>query len=182
MTERSREDVAVNIFGWSITRSAATSSAQARAARNAAAMTSSVGTAALPGAPTAARIHRDEIPLAVRILRKAHEYQWVLRLHQHPVSDYRPDEFAAVLQQRLGAAAAVEANPQFAPFLPEEIERLEQAVRDLFRIDLIGDATQLGTVGRVLLEDLHLRLGHSEAIQHLGSVAVFADRAIEATS
>lgn len=171
-----RSGAMTRIFGWSITRTNRPGPAARRAARNDAAMTSSIGAPVLPGEPVAARIHREEIPLAEAIIREAHHNQWRLtgteRGEYGTRVDYRPDEFAAILRQRLGAAAAVEADPAFAPTLAEEITLVEQALTVLHAW-LYNDRQQLGPRGRMLVTDLHTRMGHAEAIQHLGNTIAF---------
>ncbi|CAL9677599.1 hypothetical protein SUDANB95_07925 (plasmid) [Actinosynnema sp. ALI-1.44] len=163
----------MKILGWTVTVARRTPAAQQRGDRNAAAMTGGVGLAALPGGTLAARIHRQEIDLAVRLIRFAAERRWVRELYRQALFPYRPDEFAATLRRRLGAAAAVEPDPQFAPILAEEIAVLEQAVADLAKDVLLGSHHHIVSDGRALLEDLHLRSGYAEAVQYLGSVAVF---------
>lgn len=164
----------MNIFGWTITKTDRSEAQRARDARNAAAMTSSVGIRALPGEATAARIHRDEVEVAKRILRRVMDRQFMFEESQR--RDYRPDVFAATMHKQFGAAAAVEVDPQFAPIVVEQIELLERAVADLAALAAMGlhSETPLSYEGRGLLEDLYARLGHAEAIEHLGTVAVFA--------
>jgi hypothetical protein len=169
----------MNIFGWTITRRVAPE--RRRAERNAAAMISAVGLAALPAElASAARIHRDEISLAEHIVRTADATQWRRKAHGQPVYAFHPDEFASALRKRLGAAAAVEVDPQFAPILAEEIAILEHAVADIDADIFVS--RRLAADGRALLEDLHVRFGHAEAVQYLGTVVVFARNTLPAAS
>ncbi|MFD8497983.1 hypothetical protein [Amycolatopsis sp. NPDC059657] len=176
MRQRTREDDVVRIFGWTISANRLTSTEAVRRARNEAAMTASVGTAALPGAGVAAsRIHQDEVSLAVTIVRQAQKGQWRRTLRGRTEHQYDTEAFSATLRQRLGAATAV-GEPQFAPIFLAEIEMLTQATTDLIEMSTL-EVESLAGAGRALVEDLHLRLGHAEAIEHLGQVAVFASTA-----
>ncbi|XVV00796.1 hypothetical protein ACQPW3_25640 [Actinosynnema sp. CA-248983] len=150
----------MNIFGLTITR---VRRGPSRAERNA----SAASAAAVPGdgGPVAVRIHRDELVLVERLIREAprsrHGGRWT-----GPV-----EEFVASLQVRLGAASAVEADPQFVPFLRDEITIVERAVIHLERD---SGRRRLAQTGRQLLEDPRLRLGHAEAVRQAGSTTVFA--------
>jgi hypothetical protein len=168
----------MNVFGWTITISPSVTRQQRRADRNAAAMTRSVGMAALPGQTAAARIHVDEIALAVSILRAAESRQWSLKLHGKTVHDLRPNEFDAELQTRLGAAGAVEPDPKFAPILPAEIDQIQHAIEEI--VDDYPSFTWLIEPGRSLLQDLRMRFGHAEAVQYLGTIPVLTDRTLPA--
>lgn len=166
----------MNIFGWTVTVRRRVSAQQSRADRNAAAMTGCIGTAALPGEQLGARIHRDEIALAEAVLRAAKKENSSARLMYptcaHTDLDFDVDRFVAVLHERLGGAAAVEANPQFAAILPHDVAVIEQAVTDLAKHAFLTLSEHLVQQGRVLLEDLHQRLGHAQAVHFLGNVAV----------
>jgi len=148
----------MNIFGLTITRSRRGPS---RAERNA--LAARAGAIAGNSGPVAVRIHRDELALVERLVRAAawSEARWT----------GSADEFVASLHVRLGAASAVEASPQFVPFLPDEIAIVELAVNYVYRDP---DSYRLELAGRQLLEDLRLRLGHAEAVRQLGPIAVFA--------
>jgi hypothetical protein len=167
----------MSIFGWTLALRRRVTPEQQRAERNDAAMTAGVGLAALPGQTIAARIHRLEIEHAVRLVRTALDRQWWREATGATVHTFTPDEFSATLRKRLGAAAAVEANAEFAAILSEEIAILEQAVSDLAD-DL--RMSHLAVRGRMLLEDLHLRMGNAEAVQFLGGVAVFTGSLLSA--
>jgi hypothetical protein len=166
----------MNILGWTIALTPRITHERQRTNRNQAAMTSNVGMSALPGETVASRIHRQEIELAERVLRAAEDRQSARELYCQEVHECRPNQVSATLRQRLGGAHAVEADPQFAPILVEEIELLEQAVADLAEDGLVSSRS-LALAGRDLLEDLHLRLGHAEAVRYLGTVAVFGSHA-----
>ncbi|GLZ28117.1 hypothetical protein Lesp02_03070 [Lentzea sp. NBRC 105346] len=156
----------MNFLGWTITicRRAAR---ELPADRNAAAMTNCVGTAAIAsGDVVTARIHRDEILLAEHLLRSAADQQWLRQRRGQTVHLYEPDQFAATLRLRLGAAAAVEVDAQFAAILPEEIALLGQAIYDITGDMFLED---LVLEGRMLLADLHLRLGHAMAMAEFGA-------------
>ncbi|MEV6235998.1 hypothetical protein [Lentzea sp. NPDC051838] len=150
----------MNIFGLTITR---TRRGPSRAERNASA--AGARSAEDTGGPEGVRIHRDELVLVERLIRTA---GWVnvSGRWKGPV-----DEFVASLHVRLGAASAVEADPQFVPFLLDEIAIVERAV---LHLDGSPDYRRLVGNGRQLLEDLRLRLGHAEAVRQLGEIAVFA--------
>ncbi len=98
----------MNIFGLTITRARRGPS---RAEQNASA--ASAGAVAGDSGPVAIRIHRDELALVERLIREADRAQTGLRW-TGPL-----DEFVASPHIRLDAASAVEASPQFVPFLPD---------------------------------------------------------------
>lgn len=173
----------MNIFGWTFTVRRTVTPHQLRADRNAAAMVGSLGAAALPGTQLGARIHRDEIALAESLLRMAlAENRAVRRAYPHGTYTdlgFDPDQFVATMHQRLGAAAAVEADVQFAAILPQEVAMIEAAVIDLHADAGIKLGTHLRRPGRELVEDLHQRLGHAHAVRFLGEVPVLSSTASE---
>lgn len=142
---------------------------QRREERNCRAMTGQVGdTSAADATGFPAPIAADEIDLACSVLEEAQEDPFVRGFPTR--ADVQ--EFRAALHRRMGAAAAVHAAPEFCPILAGEIEILARAVHSL-GISPRTDARDAVGEGQRLLDDLHQRQGHAEAIQHLGSQPVF---------
>lgn len=134
--------------------------------RNRRAMTSQVGETgdAVGPARFPAPIAEDEIAFACSLLT-------AVQMESDRVS-IDADTIRTALHRRMGAAAVVRAEPEFCPILAEEIDVLELAVRTL-ATSILTSQRDRAVEGQQLLDDLHKRQGHAEAVHFLGTVPVF---------
>ncbi|RSN38598.1 hypothetical protein DMC64_41775 [Amycolatopsis sp. WAC 04197] len=164
----------MKLFGYELSRKAAAAEQQRqRDARNQRAMTSVVGEPGPTDAKdTAAPIAADEIDQVYVMLRAAQKKNDSdAAVYGNARVNFRADEIVRELRRRMGAAAAVNAVPEFCPIFDTEIDLFEQAIR-LMESSVFTGERVAGEGARSLLADLHLRQGYAEVVQY-GALPVF---------